>query len=253
MRRVKRRIFTGSVCEQIVYNAPDRVEIKDAKPKRIRFKDEAEREKHKTDISRRRHARKFQANFSPESIYTTLTFDDEHEVHTFQDAKRVRDNYCRRLLRACPGCTVFIYMGRGKSTSRIHFHMVTNGVPEDVIVGKWRCGSVLRTEHLREHNYINGQDRGRDYSGLANYLFNHWTAEQGGHRWKQAGEIKEPDVEPATECKRDYTTDKPPIAPKGYILVESMATPYGYLYFRYVVKPERKKKNKKQADREPLR
>ncbi len=245
MKRIKRRIFAGPVCEQIVCNVSDRVmDIKTAKP-RIRFKTEEEREKHKLEISRRRHARQFQANFSPSSIYSTLTFSDEYEVHAFPEARRIRDNYCRRLLRAYPNAVIFIYMGRGKSTHRIHFHMVSEGIPEDVIRQKWVSGTILRTEHLREHNYFNGKNRGQDYSGLANYLFNHWTPEQGGHRWKQCGKVRKPDIEDPTLCIREYSESKPPRAPKGYILVETKSNQYGYLYFRYVMEPPKQKRKKK--------
>lgn len=248
MKRIKRRVFSGAVCEQIVYNVGDNIQqIKESKP-RVRFENEEEREHHRTEISRRRHYRNFQANFGPSSIYSTLTFDNSHEVHTFDEARRLRDNYIRRMKRACPDAVIFIYMGRGRSTHRIHFHMVSEGVPEEIIVSKWQGGKILRTEHLREHNFVDGQDRGQDYWGLANYLFDHWTPEQGGHRWKQTSNARKPEAETPTEIKRNYSCEKPPRPPKGYMLVDAMETKYGYLYFRYVLIPpkytrKRKKKN----------
>lgn len=247
--RVKRRSFAGAVCLQEVYSVSDRAaSIKTAEP-RIRFKDEEEREKHKLEISRRTHAMNFAANFSPTSIYSTLTFDDEHEVHTFREARRIRDNYVRRLMRKYPSAVIFIYMGRGKNTSRIHFHMVSEGIPEEDIVGKWDQGEIVHIRNLREHNYYKGVDHGRDYTGLANYLFNHWTQEQGGHRWKQTRTAQKPDREPAKEIKRTYSEDKPPRAPKGYILVETKATRYGYLCFKYVKQPPKRTRRKKAPPR----
>lgn len=248
MRRVKRRIFSGAICEQVVFNVRDNFrDIKDAKPARQRFKNEEDRVRHKTEISRRRHIRSFQANFSPESLYSTLTFATEYEVHTFEEAHRIANNYCRRLLYACPGATIFLYMGRGKATSRIHFHVVSDGIPEDLITSKWGFGSIVRIEHLRAHNYIDGKDCGQDYSGLANYLFNHWTPEVGGHRWKAVGNIRKPEPEDATECKRNYSAEHPPLPPKGYMLVETKETGYGYLYFRYVVIPPKQKRKRKKS------
>ena len=86
MQRVKRRIFSGVVCEQEVFNVSDRLtDIKKAEP-RPRFKTEEEREQHKIGISRRKHARLVNENFSPRSLYSTLTLDDENEVHTFKEA-----------------------------------------------------------------------------------------------------------------------------------------------------------------------
>ena len=242
MQRVKTRIFSGSVCEQIVFNVPDRVrDIKKAEP-RPRFKTPEEREQHRIGISKRNHARLFNQNFGPSSLYSTLTLNNEYEVHTFQEARRLRDNYTRRLMYHFPGARILIYMGRGKGTHRIHFHMVSEGIPEDMITKLWGMGEIVRIEHLREHNYYDGVDHGQDYTGLANYLFDHWTPEQGGHRWKKAGKLDKPDREPSTEVKRNYTENKPPRPPKGYILVESKATKYGYLYYKYVRQPEPPKK-----------
>ena len=125
MQRVKRRIFSGVVCEQEVYTVSDRANIKKAEP-RPRFKDDEERAQHRIGISKRKHQRLVNENFSPLSLYSTLTFDDDSEVHTFSEARRIRDNYFRRLQRACPDAKIIIYMGRGKSTNRIHFHMISD-------------------------------------------------------------------------------------------------------------------------------
>lgn len=149
MQRVKRRIFSGVVCEQEVYTVSDRANIKKAEP-RPRFKDDEERAQHRIGISKRKHQRLVNENFSPLSLYSTLTFDDDSEVHTFSEARRIRDNYFRRLQRACPDAKIIIYMGRGKSTNRIHFHMISDGIPEETISGKWNDGSVIHIRHLRE-------------------------------------------------------------------------------------------------------
>ena len=179
MQRVKRRIFSGAVCEQEVFNISDRLtDIKKAEP-RPRFKTEEEREQHRIGISRRKHARLVNENFSPRSLYSTLTLDDENEVHTFKEAKRIRDLFVRRLKYAFPDAVIFIYLGRGKNTNRIHAHMLSDGIPEEAIKKQWIYGSIVRIDHLREHNYYDGIDHGQDYTGLANYLFDHWTPEQG--------------------------------------------------------------------------
>ncbi len=52
MQRVKRRIFSGVVCEQEVYTVSDRTNIKKAEP-RPRFKDDEERAQHRIGISKR--------------------------------------------------------------------------------------------------------------------------------------------------------------------------------------------------------
>ena len=205
------------MCEQEVFTISDRVkDIRKAEP-RQRFKTPEERAQHRINISRKKHARYFNENFNPRSLYSTLTFDVEHECHEYRDVKRIRDLFVRRL--------------------------------KDFIEKKWEFGSVLRIEHLREHNYYNGIDHGQDYTGLANYLFDHWTPEQGGHRWKQTRNAKKPEAEKPTEVKRSYSEAKPPRPPKGYIFVEAKSTKYGYQYFKYVLEPPKRKRTKpKKAD-----
>lgn len=237
MQVVKRRTFSGVVCEQEIYRIAGKAPYKLTTEPRLRFKNEEERERHKEEISRRNHALLFNENFSTSSLYGTLTFDDENEVYTFSEARWIRDNYIRRLKYKYPDAVIFIYMGRGKSTHRIHFHIVCEGVPSDYLIKQWRYGSVVRVEHLREHNYYNGIDHGQDYSGLANYLFNHWTKEQGGHRWRMTRNAKKPLREEFKPVQRRYSESRPPRAPKGYKLVETKSTAYGYLYFKYVKEP----------------
>lgn len=251
---VKSRTFSGVVCEQIVYHVSDRIkEPAKAKP-RVRFKDDGERERHKDEIARKRHTQRFNATFSNApvecSFYTTLTFDVAHEVHTFEDARRERDNYIRRLRYAHPDSVIFAYLGRGHKRARIHMHIVSTGIPAEVIVQKWDCGEIADIEPLRTHNYYKTEDRGkedrgRDLTGLANYLYNHWTPEQGGHRYKTSGRVRIPEREEATECKRAYSEARAPQPPKGYKLVESKSTPYGYLYYKYVMIPPKDRREDK--------
>ena len=252
MKVMKKRTFAGAVCEQIVFRAAaNTINIKKAEP-RPRFKDDAERLEHRLEISRKKHAQLVNANFFPGDLNCTLTFDDEHEVHYFEDAKRIRDNYFRRLKRKYPDAVIFIYMGKGENTDRIHLHMLARGIPGEYICQQWREGKVKHIRPLREHNYYGDVDCGADYTGLANYLFKHWTPEQGGHRWKMTRNAVKPTVEDATECKVDYSKDRPPKAPKGYTLVEIKTNYYGYMYFKYVKLPEKKgrKKDRKANDGE---
>lgn len=242
MRRVKQRIFSGAVCEQIVYSVPDRTRnIKESKP-RPRFANDQERAEHRMAIARRRYIRMVNANFCPTSLYSTLTFDDEHEAHTFPEAKRIMDAYVRRLRRACPDARFTIVKGRGKSTQRIHFHMISEGIPRQIIREKWGLGEVTRIVHLRKNCVYNGVDHGQDYTGLATYLFNHWTEEQGGHYYFATRNMNHPEAEEPKEALVLYSEDRPPRAPKGYVLVAATATKYGCLHFTYVAERFLKKK-----------
>ncbi len=238
-KRVKRRTFSGCVCEQEVFTvAANRRDLSKAEPIE-RFKSEYERAQHREGISRRHHARLVNANFTPDSLYTTLTLDNDNECHTFYEARELGDLYIRRLKYACPDARIMLYMGRGKKTSRIHFHMLSDGIGGDVIEDKWGHGEIVDQRNLRAHNYYNGVDHGQDYTGLANYLFGHWTPEHGtSRRWRATKNIRQPEPEKPTVAILEYSESKPPRAPKGYKLVEHRSNKFGYQYFKYVKEPD---------------
>ena len=248
MKRVKARRFSGDVCEQYLFNIRENTDLKKAKPQKPRFESDEERQAFNLEVSRRRFMRMVNASFSPASIYSTLTYDAENEVHTVEECKRERDNFYRRILRAYPTAKVVLVYGRGKHTKRFHLHAITDGVPADELGKLWGRGSVIDVEHLRSHNFYKDEktgkkiDHGRDYSALASYLFGHWQTEFGGHRWKASRNVKEPEPETPTVAMRDYDENHPPIAPKGFFLVETRKTKYGFIYFKFVRLPEPEKK-----------
>lgn len=238
MKCYKRRIFAGAICEQIYYGVADGARID--RPRRPRNMTPAEREAHRNAASLRRCIRLVNANFTPEGWYATLTFDVQNEVYEFDVAKIVRRNFMRKITRAYPDAKIMAFMGRGLN-GHIHFHMMIEGVPAEFIAEKWKYGKVIRIEHLRKHNYYNGVDHGADYTGLATYCWKHWTAEQGGRRWAQTRTVVQPEPEPPTLCVREYSVERPPLAPRGYRLIEAFDTRFGYLYFKYVKIPEKGK------------
>lgn len=234
MKTVKTRIFSGAVCEQLVFSVSERTVLDRSTEPRPRFKNDEEREKYNKEKSMRYFVRLVNTNFSPTSLYCTLTLDPEHEIHDFPTAKRELDNFIRRLRRKYPDARIVAVMGRGKSTHRIHFHMITEGVPKEFIKKKWDGGEISRIDHLREHVKYDGVDHGQDYTGLAVYLFGHWTPEQGKKRWTATQNLLKPEREKPTPVLRHYSEAKPPRAPKGFVFVESKATQYGFLYYKYV-------------------
>lgn len=238
----KRRTYSGAVLEQEVYNvAANTKRLKKAEPKPPPFQTEEQRQRHIELASRRRFERIVNTNFDPRSFYATFTLDDEHLVDNFADAARILNNYTRRLQYACPDLAMVAVMGRGITTDRIHFHAIIKNADAQTISEKWTAGAVKRVDALREHNFYDGVDHGQDYTALARYLFSHWTPEQGGKRWKQTRNIEQPDKEKPQRVKRRYAIDRPPKPPKGYMLVESRKTEYGYLYFKYVRMPDEAK------------
>lgn len=234
MKTVKERIFSGAVCEQLVYCVADRVTLDRRTEPRPRFRNDAEREKYNYEKAKRHFVRVVNANFGPTSLYCTLTLDNEHEIHDFPTAKRELDNYIRRLRRKYPDARIVAVMGRGKSTHRIHFHAIIEGVPAEFIREKWDGGEIARIENLKEHVKYDGVDQGQDYTSLAVYLFEHWTPDQGKKRWTATQNLLKPEHEKPTPVLRHYSDTKPPKAPKGYVFVEGRATQYGFLYYKYV-------------------
>lgn len=259
VKTMKRRIFAGHTCEQIVYNIPEGTRnpkgYDPEKTSRKRFKDEEERERHRAEISRRSFVRLVNANMEPGDLKVTLTFNNEWEVHTFEDARRIRYNYIRTLIRKYPDAVIFAVMGRGRGTARIHFHFLIKGIPEEFVAKKWKYGKIIEIAPLRTHCWYDGVDHGADYTGIANYMFGHWTPEQGGHRWFQTKNVKQPEKETPTEVRvtGGYTEKRPPVAPKGFKLVSVKATPYGCIYFKYVLIPPKDQKNRrvKKTGQEP--
>lgn len=243
-KQVKTRVFAGEICDQIICQLPDNVNAKAVRNPRPRFKNDEEREAHRLAIAKRNHALLINANFSPSSFFSTLTFSDEWEVYYFEDARRLRDNYIRRLRRRYPDAKIAIYMGRGKSTARIHLHMLSDGIPPEVIKDLWSYGKVVRCTKFRDHNIdkVTGVDHGHDYTNLANYCFDHWTPEQGrGKRYYHTNNFQQPEREKPTVCIWHYDDKHPPKPPKGYVYTgDCYTTSYGYMRFRYIVDPHRR-------------
>lgn len=260
MRLVQRSIYSGAVLEKEIYPISDRARRPRTAAPELRFEDEAQRIAHKEGIARRRYVRLFNANFSPSSIYATLTFSADEEVHTFEEAQIIQNAFLRRVRYKYPDAVITLVKGRGKHTHRIHFHMVSDGIPMEAVAGDekrgikplWIYGKIIEAEHLRKKNYVkvDGKriDVGQDYSGLATYLFEHWTPEQGGHRYYFSRNRVDPQKDPENgakdvpaeevkEIRHRYSRKNPPSAPRGYRLIDAVITTYGYKCFRYVYDP----------------
>ena len=227
------------VCEQEVFNTSiSALPNKNSEPC-LRFQSEEERAAHKAGISRRAHARLINANFRPGDLYVTLTFDKQNECHSYEECWMLLRRYIKRLRNKYPHAKIAYYCGRGENTNRYHAHMLACGIPEEFLISNWGYGEVREISRLRSHNIYEGIDHGADYTALANYLFDHWEPEQGPHRYHHTRNFDKPEVEEYTECKRKYSADHPPRAPKGYRLVEVKTTRYGYMYFKYVKEPRK--------------
>lgn len=236
--RIKKRTFSGVVCEQEVFTVSGLRALPDKNTEpRLRFHNREERRAHANGISRRRHAQLINTNFRPGDLYVTLTFNDKNECHSYKDCWMMTRRFLKRIRRKYKNAKIAYYCGRGENTNRFHVHLLAAGVPEGFLIRKWGYGEIEDVKELRSHCIYEGVDHGPDFTALANYLFDHWEPEQGPHRYHHTRNFEKPEVEEYTECKRAYSKEHPPRAPKGYKLVETKSTQYGYLYFKYVKEP----------------
>lgn len=235
--QMKRRIFSGVVCEQEVYRVSRRGMAKRNAIPRIRFQNEAEYEAYKERRNLQRFVRLINTNFTAAGFYATLTFDNEHEVYTFDEARKVRDNYIRRVKYANPDAKIVAVMGRGKSTARIHLHLIAEGLEPWEIISRWNEGDIVDCRPLRAHNYYNGVDHGQDYTALAVYLWNHWTPKQGGAHYYATRNMQRPVEENPTAPAIEYSLSRPPRTPRGYTYVRAEELAPGVLRFTYIKTP----------------
>lgn len=235
MKKIKQRIYAGTTCDQIVYFAPDCTDVKKAEP-RIRFKSEEEREQHKHNIGLRNFVRIVNQNFTPAGFYATFTFSPKYEQYYFEDTKKIRENFIRKIKRQFPEAKIVSVLGRGENTQRIHMHMIFEDADPAGVAAHWTFG-IVDMSPLRKNNKDpdTGKDIGTDYTALATYLYNHWTPEQGGHAYTRTKNLRKPEKEEPTEAARTYTAEHPPLPPKGFEYVKCTAnTTYGFQCFHYV-------------------
>ncbi|MBQ8780682.1 MAG: hypothetical protein IJZ72_03290 [Oscillospiraceae bacterium] len=181
------------------------------------------------------------SSFTSKGFYVTLTYSDEYLPSDYQAAQKELENYIRRLKYSNPNAVIVAVTGYGKSTGRLHHHLIIEGVNEADIFKKWGKGEVVKAEHLREHNIYNGIDHGEDFTALAEYLHAHTPSEHKGRRWKQTKNISKPYQKRKKLNSKVYSPENPPKAPEGYKLVtarpnEDYSYFYksGYSYFKYV-------------------
>ena len=242
--RIRRDISSGDVYTTEFYYVEQVRNLKTS-TLRPRFKNEDERILHRTNMSRKNFTKLVNTNFTPQGIFWTLTFDDSHLPENLEEAVKIRDKVWKKIRRNYPDGKIIWVMGYGKESKRLHFHVLTEKILPKYIKEIWTYGEIRRNDHLREHNYYedsNGNriDFGRDYTGLANYLFGHWTEKLRPvckHHYKASRNLQKPDTakEEAKPIKINrYSKERPPKPPVGYKYVDFHYTKYGYMEFKYV-------------------
>lgn len=237
LKKYKRKIYAGCVLDVEVYTANEGVKDEnDIEKKLSRPRSEEEKKIANERQARKRFVGNMNATFQYGGLYVTLTYDEENMPQSYEEAEKNLKRFIRKLRYKFPGVKIMAVTGYGRKSGRLHHHLVISGAWESYIIKKWTGGAVTRIEPLRAHNIYDGVDHGRDYTALANYLFNH-AIEVRGKRWIQTKNVSLPEKEAAAEIKRNYSPEKPPKTPKGYKLVNVYEGVNGFLNFKYVKIP----------------
>ena len=234
IKKYKRKIYSGCVLDVEVYAVNEGVkDASDIQRKLSRPRTEEEKRIANERQSRKRFIGNVNATFCHGGLYVTLTYDDKHLPRSYKEAEAELKKYIRKIRYKFKNAKIVAVTGYGRQSGRLHHHLIIDGVWENYIIDKWNKGKMIRVERLRAHNVYNGVDHGRDYTSLANYLFDH-AVEVKGKRWIQTKNVSQPEKEEAKEIKRNYSADKPPKTPKGYKLVNVYEGVNGFLNFKYV-------------------
>lgn len=242
--KCKRKIYSGCVLDVEVYTVNEGVKNADDIEKKLsRPRTEEEKKIANERQSRKRFVGNVNSTFVNGGQYVTLTYSDNNLPKSYEEAEGKLKKFIRKMRYKFPGAKIMAVTGYGRRSGRLHHHLIISGVWESYIAEKWKEGSITRIEPLRAHNIYNGKDHGRDYTALANYLFDH-AIEVKRKRWVQTRNITRPEKEAAKEIKRNYTREKPPKTPKGYMLVDVYEGVNGFLNFKFVKIPTYCTKNK---------
>lgn len=237
MPNCKRVTRSGAVCEIECYTVSETVrDIGKSSPKPENIRTPEEKVRYNNHRSEKRFVRLVNTNFTSAAYYVTLTYDDEHLPKSYEEAQKKLDNYIRRLRYSNPHAKIVAVTGYGRSSGRLHHHLIIDFVSENDILSKWFFGKIAKVEHLRKNNYYNGVNHGEDFTALAIYMHKHTPSEHKGKRWKQTKNIQQPIQEKAKQVKRIYTPERPPQTPEGFELVEVKRCEFfnGYICFKYV-------------------
>lgn len=242
MQNCERVTRSGAVLEKEYYPVSENIRnIGRSKPEPENVRTPEEKARYNRYKSEKHFVRLINTNFRSGDYYVTLTYNDGHLPESYEEAQKNIDNYIRRLRYSNPNAKIVAVTGHGKSTGRLHHHLIISGVSESDIISKWTFGSIIKAEPLREHNEYNGIDHGEDFTALAVYMHKHTPEEYKGKRWKQTKNILQPIAEKPKKVRRVYSPDHPPKAPQGYMLVEARKSEFyksGYVYFKYVRIPQ---------------
>lgn len=129
-------------------------------------------------------------NFSDEDIWLTLTYTDENEPQTWQQAIKNVSNYIRRInyarkKKGLPKCR-YLYVTEHDPEAHVrwHHHIIMDGALDREICEKsWKLGERNQSKRLEEDRY--------GLVGMANYITKQKNRAKNEKRWNCSTGLKQ--------------------------------------------------------------
>ncbi len=232
MAHIKKTVTAGCLVMQAVY---PRINPRDSEAVR------AGKRKHTSAAQQRLNDKSayrqlellLAANFCPNDIYLTLTYDDKHLPKSRAEAMNEVANFKERLKRRRNGENPrYVYVSEHKhGDGRWHHHMVINSSGEDYeqMLEAWGKGHI-EFKRLRV-------DRDKNYETLARYLCKEMREKVGNRLWNSSKNLIKPETD-RVSVANDETLEPP----RGAIVLEdsgNVSTIYGhYRFIKYMLTNE---------------
>ena len=240
MPYIKETVKCGAVIEvRKYYSARYRRQDIEAREEKALATSEAQR-KINLKNSETKLRRILNANFKPEDLHISLTYDPRKNPPTcFEDAKKNMQLFFRRLKRRCKkeGIEFKAVYVNGVGARSFHHHLVISKEAGKFVKECWNFGRPF---------FVMLEDNG-DYSGLASYLAKHFEKliKHGeGKKWHEVGDIIRPIVK--KEVVKANKFSEIPSVKAGYYLDETSVemgindfSGYPYISYRLIKIKER--------------
>lgn len=229
MAKRKRTIRAGNLVKTVIYTVPHPRDPDHVRAAKSRATTAAQRA-----LNYRTAQGKLEmllaANFGPQDLFCTLTYDDAHLPTTHASAKARIQSFIRTLrsARRKHGSELkYVYVTEGRhGDKRYHHHIVINasGLNDlEAICSLWTYGEIVEIERIGTHEYID----------IARYITKESAEGKpvGAQMWTPSRNLEKPTVE---SCYvQDNETITPP--PGAFILEkEERVNEFGgFLYLKY--------------------
>jgi len=187
----EKKIYSGPILEAEIFPISFKEKRKKRKDKK---KLSSLTQKNLNDKNARKNLiRLINTNFTNEDLAVHLTFDDKNLPATEKEAKKIRDNYIRRIkyarekmgLPPMKFIIVYEYSDDGENNKgvRKHFHIIMSNMDRDTVEKLWKKGWA-NADRLQANEY--------GYEALGRYMSKKLHGEK---RWQPSKNLDKPKVD----------------------------------------------------------